>query len=714
VAFQPGFLTSIVVILLVSRLFGEGAQRLGQPAVIGQLVAGLLLGPSCLGTIWPHAQRLMFPPDPAQKAMLQAFAEYGILLLLALTGMETDRRLLRKIGRPAISVSLTGIAVPFLCGATLGFVLPQSLLPSAGRRLTTALFLGVALSISSIKIVAAVMREANFERRDLGQILIASSILEDSLGWIIIAVILGVAGRGAIEFDRLAWTVAGVGLFLAASLTVGRRIVASAIRIVNDAFVGEFMVLTLILLIVGAMALVTQAIGVQTVLGAFVAGVLVGESPILTRAIATQLRSMVAGLFAPLFFALAGLNADLTVLKSPEVLALTLALIAVACFGKFLGAFGGGALGRLSNAESLALAVGMNARGSTEIIIASIGLSTGALTPSLYSMIVAMAVLTTLAMPPTLRWALARVPFRPGEQERLEREAFEAKGFVARMERFLVAASDHPNGRLASRLIGLIAGPRGQPATVLEIESDDVSASPKPTGPMVSDMQRGADQARGSRPDEAADAPEVAIKARAEGRGMESALAGEAPKGYDFLVIGLDPANMPEGGFNPEIAASARSFDGPVGVAVARGAHKRDPASPLKILAPVTGEASARRGAELAIELARAARAPLTILSLSPPNRGRDRARGQALADRHEEAVLKEIVEIADRRDQPVRIRSRTSPNWPDAILREAESEGASLIVLGVTLRPSEAVLFGETANRLLEASSRSLLFVAS
>ena len=569
-AFQPGFLTTIVVILLVSRLFGEAAQRLGQPAVIGQLVAGLLLGPSCLGWVWPQAQRLMFPPDPAQKAMLQAFAEYGILLLLALTGMETDRRLLRKIGRPAISVSLTGIAVPFLCGAALGFLLPQSLLPGSGRRLTTALFLGVALSISSIKIVAAVMREANFERRDLGQILVASSILEDSLGWIIIAVILGLAGRGAIEFDRLAWTVAGVGLFIAASLTVGRRVVATAIRTVNDAFVGEFMVLTLILVIVGAMAVATQAIGVQTVLGAFVAGVLIGESPILTKAIAAQLRGMVAGLFAPLFFTLAGLNADLTVLKSPGVLLLTLALLAAACFGKFLGAFVGGALGRLSKAESLALAVGMNARGSTEIIIASIGLSTGALTPSLYSMIVAMAVLTTLAMPPTLRWALVRVPFRPGEQQRLEREAFEAKGFVAPMERFLVAASDHPSGRLASRLIGLLAGPRGQPATVLEIESEVVSPQ-KPAGPMVSDVKRGADHARDSRPDEAADAPEVAIKARADGRGMESALADEAPKGYDFLVIGLDPAATAEGGFNPAIAAAARSFEGPVAVAVARG-----------------------------------------------------------------------------------------------------------------------------------------------
>ncbi len=130
---------------------------------------------------------------------------------------------------------------------------------------------------------------------------------------------------------------------------------------------------------------------------------------------------MTASFFAPIFFALAGINSDLTVLKSPAVVGLTAALVVVTSLGKFLGAFVGGAIGRLSRAESLALAIGMNARGSTELIVASIGLSVGALSSSLYSMIVTMAVLTTCAMPPALRWALKRTPPRPGEQERLER-----------------------------------------------------------------------------------------------------------------------------------------------------------------------------------------------------------------------------------------------------------------------------------------------------
>jgi Kef-type K+ transport system membrane component KefB/nucleotide-binding universal stress UspA family protein len=714
--FHPGFLASIVVILLTARLLGEAAQRLGQPAVIGQLAAGILLGPSVFGLLWPEAQHSVFPPDPSQKAVLQGFAEFGILLLLTLTGMEVDLRLLRRIGRPAFSVSLSGILVPFVCGVALGFAAPESLLPNPGRRLATALFLGVALSISSIKIVAAVVREMNFARRDLGQIIVASAIIDDSLAWIIIAVILGIVGAGRVDVWSLAGTVGGVAIFLVASLTVGRRLVANAIRIVNDAFTGEFMVLTLILVIMGVMALATQALGLQTVLGAFVAGVLVGESPILTQQIAEQLRGMVSSFFAPIFFALAGLNADLTILKSPQVLALTAALVVVASFGKFLGAFVGGAIGRLSRAESLALAIGMNARGSTEVIVASIGLSVGALSSSLYSMIVTMAVLTTCAMPPTLRWALARTPPRPGEQERLDREAFEARGFVANMQRFLIAASDHPNGRFASRLAGLLAGSRGQPATVVHVESQaSARRSEQPQRlNMAADVKEGVDRAREARPDEAAETPDVAVKARPERATLADVLSDEAPKGYDCLFIGLDPAQMPLGGFNPEIAELARAFDGPVAVAIARGAHKSDPVgAPLKILVPVTGAEIARHAAEVAIELGRAGGAELTILFVSSGSARAD-FRRRSLAKRHEQAALRELAEIAKRRDQPVRLRSRSAKDWREAILAEAEKELATLIVLGASVRPSEALLFGETANHLLEESRVSLLFVAS
>jgi Kef-type K+ transport system membrane component KefB len=501
---EAAFLGGIIVILLSSRLLGEAAQRVGQPAVIGQLVAGILLGPSFFGLLWPQLQSTLFPDEAVQKAMLDGIAQFGVLLLLLLTGMDTDLRLIQRIGRPVVTISLFGVLVPFLCGMLLGFEAPSHFVPDPDRRLITALFLGVALSISSIKIVAMVVNGMNFARRDLGQLIVTSAIAEDSIGWILIAVTFGIANSGRIDLAQFARTVGGIAIFLVVSLTLGRRVVSTAIRFVNDNFVSEFPVVTLILVVMGGMALITKGLGVQTVLGAFVAGVIIGESPILTKHIAGQLRGMVASLFAPIFFALAGLRSDLTILSAPAAAELTAALVLIASVGKFAGAFIGGAIGRLSRAESLALAIGMNARGSTEVIIATIGLSIGVLTHTLYSMIVTMAVLTTLAMPPTLRWALARLPFRPGEEKRLEQEAFEARGFVANLERFLIAADDRPDGRLASRLAGLLAGSTGQPITMLPIHSEAENGLATARSESALDLLRGADHAREGRPSEEA------------------------------------------------------------------------------------------------------------------------------------------------------------------------------------------------------------------
>ncbi|HEY4920768.1 MAG TPA: cation:proton antiporter, partial [Xanthobacteraceae bacterium] len=464
--------------MAAGRLLGEVMARFGQPAIMGQLLAGVILGPSVLGALWPHGQHALFPDAPAQKSMLDGISQFGILLLLLLTGMETDLKLVRKVGTAAVSVALAGVAVPFACGVALGEFLPESLLPQANQRLLTALFLGTALSISSIKIVAAIVRDMNFSRRDLGQVIISSAILEDTIGWIIIAVTLSLAQAGHIDLKSAARSVAGTAAFLAFSLTLGRRAVILLIRWSNDHFASEFAVITVILVIMGAMALTTEAIGVNTVLGAFVAGVLIGESPILTDHIDEQLRGLIAAFFMPVFFGLAGLATDMSILANRELLLLALGLIAIASIGKFAGAFVGGKIGGLRWREALALGCGMNARGSTEVIVATIGLSMGAISQKLFSMIVAIAITTTMAMPPMLRWALARVPMRKAERERLEREEMEAKGFVPKLERLLLAVDHSPNGKFAARLAGLVAGQRGIPITVLSLVSQGDKTKP--------------------------------------------------------------------------------------------------------------------------------------------------------------------------------------------------------------------------------------------
>jgi Kef-type K+ transport system membrane component KefB/nucleotide-binding universal stress UspA family protein len=701
----------ILLLIFAGGLLGELMLRIGQPAVMGQLLAGLLLGPSVLGALWPDAYQAIFPGTPAQKSMIEGIAQFGILILLLLAGMETELALVRGVRRAAVSASVGGIAIPFACGFALGQFLPEQLLPAPEQRLITSLFLGTALSISSVKIVATVIREMGFLRRNVGQVILASAIVDDTIGWIIIAITLSLAAHGSLDWLSLAQGVLGTALFLIASFTVGRRLVARMIRWTNDHFRGEAPVIATIIFIMGGFALITHVIGVHSVLGAFVAGILVGESPILTRRIDEQLRGLVAGLFMPVFFGLAGLSADLTILKSGELTLLTLLLVLIATIGKTGGAFVGGYFGGLTRKESVALATGMNARGSTEVIVASIGLSMGVLSQSLFTMIVAMAVITTLAMPPTLRWALKRLPIREEEQKRLDREVFEAKGFVSNLERILVAVDDSPNGLFAARIAGLIAGSRGMPVTVIKLPTSGQPAKAEDgSDEAVETLRQSAEAAVAVKEEAAADVERVAPK---PDRSLDEFIEEEARKGYDLLVIGVDPAAAPTGGFHDNVSRIARLFDGSLIVVAARGQHEQDPqGSRIDILTPATGNEVSRRAAELAINLAKAAKAPITVLSVLAPGARNERERLVA-ARRDAAEVVKEIKAIAEFNEVTMKSAIRTDISAEDAILRRARQGRHNLIVLGVSRRPGDTLSFGELATALLESSDRSLVFVA-
>ena len=712
------FLAQIVLLLLVGRLMGEAMQRIGQPAVMGQLIAGILLGPSVFGAIWPEAQRAVFAASPQQQSMIDAVSQLGILMLLLLTGMETDLKLVKKARRAAISTSAAGIVVPFACGFALGELLPAAMLPRPDQRIITSLFLGTALSIASVKIVAMVVREMGFMRRNVGMALIASAIIDDTAGWVIVAITSGLAVHGQVDALAVGQSVLGTAIFLAASFTLGRRLVFSIIRWTNDNFVSEVPVVTAILVIMGTMALTTHLIGVHTVLGAFVAGILVGESPILTRHIDEQLRGLVVALFMPIFFSLAGLHADLTHLGDSTLFFLTIGLILIASLGKFAGAFLGGALGGLSARESLALGCGMNARGSTEVIVASIGLSMGALSQDLFTMIVAMAVVTTMAMPPTLRWAFSRLPLRGDERVRLEREAFEATGFVTNIERLLVAVDDSANGKLAWHLADMLARSRGIPMTVLHLgRRESVRGIEKTLARRVEAAVSGVNKTGDTGVREAR-ARRLDVALHVESLAPEAVVTKEARKGYDLLVIGVESTTAAHGGFHEQIARMAAGFDGPLAVAVARGSHLQEPPQrQLNILVPVRGNKVSRRGAEVALALARGGTSAVTALYVMGTvglGAAQRRLRRPTMSRRHEEAILKDIVELADRYDTPIRTALRLDIAPEDAILRQARLGRYDLVVMGVGRPAGETLYFGKIAAAVLENSQHSILFVSS
>jgi Kef-type K+ transport system membrane component KefB/nucleotide-binding universal stress UspA family protein len=722
------FIAEILLMLLVGRLLGEVMHRIGQPPVMGQLLAGILIGPTVLGNLWPAAHQLIFPNTPEQKKMIDAISQVGILMLLLLAGMETDFSIVNRMRRTALFSSLSGIVFPFACGYLLGEMLPDSMLPAPDKRLVTSLFLATALSISSVKIVAMVIMEVDFMRRNIGQLILASAIIDDTVGWIIIATIGGIAAEGALKVRGVILAIVGTAVFLGLSFTIGRRIVAHVIRWTNDNFQSEMPVLSAILVFMFLMAIVTDFIGVHTVLGAFVIGILVGQSPILTRQIQEQLRSLIIALFAPVFFAVAGLSIDLTILRSPQLIELAVALILIASLGKLLGCYVGSRLGGLSAREATALAIGMNARGTTEVIVATIGLSIGVLTTDMYTLIVVMAVTTTMVMPPMLRWALTRIPPTGEERERLEREKAEATDFVPKVERVLIIADASEDGRLASILGGLFAGTRRIMATVLELGRKRVSGDlEKPTNfvkmsiefvARLSAVETRVASAAAGATSTGSSSTSPSINALTSSEEPCIAVMKEVKKGYDLLVVGLDHTsgngNRPSG-FNSAVEKIVHQFKGAMGIVIAR-----DDLPPklrlrtMNILVPTIGADYSRRAAEVAITIAKACHCGVTVLHVYPPE-----AEGLLMRRLREHlkparALVRDIHALGEREDVPVKtiVRVRRAPEA--AILRQIRRGKHNLVVLGAKVRPGESVFFGHSIDVLLKRTSCSLMVVSS
>jgi nucleotide-binding universal stress UspA family protein len=521
-----------------------------------------------------------------------------------------------------------------------------------------------------------------------------------------------------VDLGALLKSLAGTAVFLLLSFTIGRRIVFRLIRWANDSFVSELPVITVILVVTGVMALITNTIGVHTVLGAFVAGILVGQSPILTRHIDEQLRGLIVALFMPVFFGLAGLTTNVGALAHSNLLLLTIGLIAIASIGKFGGAFLGGRLGGMTWAEALAVGCSMNARGSTEVIFASIGLSMGVLNQDLFTAIVTMAVVTTMLMPPMLRWALMRVPMRPDEAARLEREELEARGFVSRIERLLVAVDASPSGQLALRLAGLLAGARRMPTTVIHFDYEaagsriERSRQALRTKSMVAESVEASEEAD---PTKLRTDP-IDVATRIE-KPTEDAIVAEAKKGYGLLFIGREPAS--EGStFHEHITRSVLGLGGPFAIAIARGIDReRTSGARLDILVPISGNPVSRRSAELAVALAHASQGSLTALhitgSRTRPCSWQHRL-GAALASASSaDAIIPEVVRLGEHYGVAVKGAVRTIGAPQDAILRHLQLSGHNLLVMGVSPRPGDQLFFGEVPAELLERADCSVLFIA-
>lgn len=397
------FLVQVGLLLLAALLLGRLAARFGLPPVVGELTAGVLLGPTVLTHAVPRLSGWLLPNDPNQFHLLDAFGQFGVLLLVGVTGIEVDLRMVRRRGGTALRVGLAGLLIPLALGVAAGYLAPRSLLSGSSSRATFALFVGVAMCVSALPVIAKTLSDMNLLHRNIGQLTLASGVVDDVTGWFILSIVsaMAVAGvRGGSIGLSLVY-VAAVAVF---ALYVGRIVLGPVLRLAErrgDATVSMALVVVLVMLCAAA----TQGMGLEASLGAFTAGLVIGSSG-LDLARLAPLRAMVMSVLAPLFFATAGLRVDLTVLGRPVVLAAMFAALAIAVVGKFSGAFVGALASRLTRWEALGLGAGMNARGVIQIVVATVGLRLRVLDTETYTIVILIAIVTSMMAPPILRRAV--------------------------------------------------------------------------------------------------------------------------------------------------------------------------------------------------------------------------------------------------------------------------------------------------------------------
>jgi Kef-type K+ transport system membrane component KefB len=411
-------LCQLSVLLVLAMVFGRLATKLRMPAVAGELLVGVLLGPSILGRLPAGLTSWLSFTQATQVHMLDSIGQVAVILLVGMAGMEMDTDLARRAGTSALRIGAAGLVVPLGLGVGLGFLLPAEMVAGTTTRTTFALFVGVALSLSALPVIVKILQDLRMQHRNVGQLIIASAVFDDVVGWLLLAVVSAMATAGT-RGGSILLTLVWLPALVVFAATIGRRLVHALLhRAVGWGPAGSSATVVALLLVSAA---VTQAAGYEGMLGAFACGMLISRSPDVDAAALRPVRTFVVGVLAPIYFAMAGLRIDLTALAKPAVLLTGLAVLVVAVVGKLVGAGIGAAWSRLNRWEGLAVAAGLNARGIIAIVVATTGVRLGVLNSAAYTIIVLLAIATSLIAPPVLRFAVRRLDVTAEEQLRADR-----------------------------------------------------------------------------------------------------------------------------------------------------------------------------------------------------------------------------------------------------------------------------------------------------
>ncbi|MCA9817988.1 MAG: cation:proton antiporter, partial [Cyanobacteria bacterium HKST-UBA01] len=680
-------LLQVAILLLGAFICGEIISSMGQPAVIGQMLAGIILGKSVFGALFPDLAGIIFPVQASQANLLEVVSWIGVIFLLMLTGLETDIELIKKQGRSALGASILGIIIPYSTGFGFAYLIPDDLLLNPEHRLIVALFIGTVFSVSSVPVIAKILMDMQLLRRNVAQVILATALVHDTVGCIILALVAALASAHSFGPELFKAPV-GTVVFVAVAI-LGRKYFFNLLRFINDRIQRDEALVTAVTVMLLLSAAFTQYVGVHVVLGAFIVGFLLSQTPIVRSRVIHSFEVITMGIFAPIFFAGAGLHVNLGLLADPKLFFLTIGMALLACASKVGANFVGGRWGGLSKWEALCLGFGANAPGAMGLIVGILGYSMGIINVELLSVIIVMSLVTTAITPPLMKWSLKHVQVGDAEQERLEKEEIKAKTHIGHLKRILLPTGGGTYGNISAHILKAISADHKIEATLF------TSAKSKDAAP----QHEYVDHIRGI----IFDGNVTMVDRFAESEDRVEDILNESEKGYDLILVGAantDKEENQDSLFGKHIDSLIEKSGKSLFVLHWPGERRTKPVQ--KILIPNSGSESSRKALELGLVIARGTGAEVTCLSVvEEPRVSKDAEESK----KHAEDIARSSSSLASAYELEVQTLVREAETAGDEILKVAEEIGADAIILGGEKRPTDNLFLGQIVQKVVHGA---------
>jgi Kef-type K+ transport system membrane component KefB len=398
-------LLKLATMLLLARIFAEVAQKFKQPAVVGEILAGIILGPTVLGMVGPEFFEFLFRSNPSANLALDGIVQMAVILLLFIAGLEVELHLVWSQGKSAVSISVLGLVVPFIFGFLAPYYFSEFFGISEDKKLLFSLFMGTAMSITALPVVVRILMDMNLFKTKMGMVIVAGAMVNDLIGWLIFSVILSFMGKAG-NFSLIN-TIGITLLFTVFMLTIGKGLLNKVLPWTNKKLAWPGGVLSLSMAFCFLAAAFTEWLGIHAIFGAFLFGVALGDSDHLSEKAKEIIHQFINNIFAPLFFVSIGLKINFF---TNFDLGLVLVILVISFAGKIIGSGYGALRSGYSPKDALAVGFGMNARGAMEIILGLIALENGLIDEKLFVALVVMALVTSMSAAPLMKWALKKKP----------------------------------------------------------------------------------------------------------------------------------------------------------------------------------------------------------------------------------------------------------------------------------------------------------------